>query len=101
MANKLFGGTVTCIHLSERDVIMKTFYTSAIVLAASVLSADHVLATESCKTKEDVRAELREAQRTGDILANDESGKKLNELYPNRYAQRDAIKPMQLALCMP
>jgi hypothetical protein len=37
------------------------------------------------KTREQVKAELAEAQRTGDIIADGESGKKLNELYPSRY----------------
>jgi hypothetical protein len=37
------------------------------------------------KTREQVRAELLEAQRTGDIMADGESGKKLNELFPNAY----------------
>jgi hypothetical protein len=34
------------------------------------------------KTREQVRAELLEAQRTGDIMADGETGKKLNELGP-------------------
>jgi hypothetical protein len=39
------------------------------------------------KTRAQVRAELAEAQRTGDIVANNETGEKLNELYPQRYAK--------------
>ncbi|RFO96647.1 hypothetical protein DIC66_11525 [Rhodoferax lacus] len=42
----------------------------------------------SSKTREEVLAELVEAQRTGDIVASngqEDSGKKLNELYPERY----------------
>ncbi|MBS3911403.1 MAG: DUF4148 domain-containing protein [Hydrogenophaga sp.] len=41
--------------------------------------------TDAPKTRDQVRAELREAQRTGDIVAGGESGQKLNELSPNRY----------------
>jgi hypothetical protein len=33
---------------------------------------------------------LREAQRTGDMVADGESGLKLNELYPNRYPVKAA-----------
>jgi ribosomal protein L30E len=40
---------------------------------------------QSEKTREQVKAELAEAIRTGDVLANGESGLKLNELYPQRY----------------
>ena len=36
-------------------------------------------------TREEVKAELREAQRTGNIVGFDDSGKMLNELYPSRY----------------
>jgi hypothetical protein len=32
-----------------------------------------------------VRAELMEAQRTGDLVAVGETGQKFNELYPHRY----------------
>jgi hypothetical protein len=37
------------------------------------------------KTREQVRAELLEAQRNGDIMADGETGKKLNEVFPNAY----------------
>jgi hypothetical protein len=40
---------------------------------------------QSEKTREQVKAELAEAIRTGDVIANGESGLKLNELYPQRY----------------
>ena len=36
-------------------------------------------------SREAVQAELRDAQRTGDIVAIGESGTKLNELFPGRY----------------
>ena len=42
-------------------------------------------ALSSGKTRAEVRAELAEAQRTGDIVADAETGRKLNELYPNRF----------------
>ncbi|PKO32186.1 MAG: hypothetical protein CVU36_04075 [Betaproteobacteria bacterium HGW-Betaproteobacteria-9] len=37
------------------------------------------------KTREQVRAELREAQRNGDVMANSESGQTFKELNPGRY----------------
>jgi len=39
------------------------------------------------KTREQVRAELADAQRSGDIVWG-EAGRKLNEIYPNRYPHK-------------
>jgi hypothetical protein len=39
-------------------------------------------------SREEVRADLREAVRTGDIVANGETGMKLNEVFPGRYANK-------------
>jgi hypothetical protein len=66
---------------------MNRSYLSAIALAVAALSAGHALAADvdAPKTRDQVRAELFEAQRTGDIVADGESGQKLNELYPHRY----------------
>ena len=41
-------------------------------------------------TSEQVRAELLEAQRSGDLVAVGESGKKLNELFPGNYPAKTA-----------
>lgn len=51
------------------------------VAAGPVFSQDAATA----KTREQVRAELLEAQRTGDVMADGESGMKLNELYPRNF----------------
>ena len=66
---------------------MNRSYLTAVTLAVAALSAGQALAadTDAPKTREQVRAELREAQRTGDIVADGETGQKLNQLYPNRY----------------
>jgi hypothetical protein len=45
---------------------------------------------QSEKTREQVKAELLDAIRTGDVLSNGESGLKLNELYPQRYPHAPA-----------
>ena len=63
----------------------KTLSTLSLALAA--LAAGNALAAEAGgpKTRDQVRAELADAQRTGDIFGSGESGKKLNELYPSQY----------------
>jgi hypothetical protein len=44
-----------------------------------------VVHAEAPKTREQVKAELKEAVRTGDVYAGGDSGLRLNELYPQRY----------------
>lgn len=56
---------------------------SLLVLAAIASTA----AAEPAKTREQVKAELREAIRTGNVFATGDSGLKLNEMYPQRYPQ--------------
>ena len=70
-----------------KEIAMNRSYLTAITLAVAALSAGQTLAadTDAPKTREQVRAELREAQRTGDIVSDGETGLKLNELYPHRY----------------
>jgi Domain of unknown function (DUF4148) len=49
------------------------------------------------KTREQVRAELAEAIRTGDMPAGGESGLMLYEMYPERYAKaREAMYAKKL-----
>lgn len=48
--------------------------------------------TAQGKTRAQVKAELAEALRTGDIVAGGESGQKLNELFPGRYT--DHVSPV-------
>jgi lambda repressor-like predicted transcriptional regulator len=57
----------------------------ALVAVATVASAQGGL------TREQVKAELAEARRTGDIVANGETGQKLNELYPDRYPPKPVV----------
>ena len=64
---------------------MKTSYLSIIAFAVASLSIGNALAQDtSPKTRDQVKAELAEAIRTGDMAAN-ESGLKLNELNPSNY----------------
>ncbi len=66
---------------------MNRKYLSTLTLAVAAFATGNALATDAAapKTRDQVRAELAEAQRTGDIVANGDSGKKLNELYPGQY----------------
>ena len=75
---------------------MKTTYAAIFAITLSALATGYASAeyaipdaptavTTAGKTRDQVRADLAEAQRTGDILAYGNSGKKLNELYPSQY----------------
>jgi len=58
----------------------------AAVVAASLLSSAAVMAADAsgAKTREEVKAELADAIRTGNI-ADNEFAQPLNQLYPSRY----------------
>ena len=58
-------------------------------LLAAIAATAHA---EAPKTREQVQAELREAIRTGDVLAGGDSGLKMNELYPQRYPRVVAVE---------
>lgn len=67
---------------------MKTSYAAILAITLSTLATGYASAADGTaigKTRDQVRAELADAQRTGDIYANDNSGKKLNELRPDLY----------------
>ena len=44
------------------------------------------------KTREQVRQELMEAVRTGNIPCNDDSGRLMREVYPSKYPQPPAVE---------
>lgn len=78
---------------------MKTA-TASIALAITALLAGHAQAADVGKTREQVRAELAQAQRTGDIVANTDvgssefmSGKggKLSAAFPESYQQAQFV----------
>jgi len=58
-----------------------------------VASPDRLLQAPSAArlTREDVRAELEAARRSGDLLVDGDSGLRLNELYPMRYPRPTVI----------
>ena len=61
----------------------RTHIATSLLLLAAIASPAY--ADDAAKTREQVKAELREAIRSGDVLANGDSGLKMNELYPHRY----------------
>jgi len=63
---------------------------------ALTIASGLIVATPSFAgvTREQVKAELAAAIRSGDIVADGETGLKLNELYPNRFP----AKPVQAGL---
>ncbi len=69
---------------------MKVLQSSlALVLASTfAVGAAH---GQTPLTREQVKAEYREAVRTGDILAPGDSGLKLNEMTPDRYPKAAAV----------
>ncbi len=78
----------------------KNAYAAAIALAITTLAAGQVLAADTSvqgKTRDQVRAELAEAQRTGDIVvgkSGDELGvgHKLNEVAPASYPAKAVVQ---------
>ncbi|MDR7308190.1 DUF4148 domain-containing protein [Rhodoferax saidenbachensis] len=76
------------------------YATASIALAVAALVTGHAQAADTGKTREQVRAELAEAQRTGDIAASKDvgfdeftpsTGRKLNELNPAAYPAKPAV----------
>lgn len=67
---------------------MNRTYLSALTVALAALSAGHALAADAAapKTRDQVKAELAQALRTGDILLNGEIGQKANQIYSAQYA---------------
>ena len=75
------------IFLTLKEIIMmKRTYFTAIALAATLAGGQAFAAdTSTGKTRDQVKAELIEAVRTGNIVGNDESGRMLNEINPGQY----------------
>jgi lambda repressor-like predicted transcriptional regulator len=64
---------------------MKSIHRLSLLAAALVLAS---AAGAQSLTREQVRAELEAARRSGDLVVNGELGLKENELYPGRYPAR-------------
>ena len=55
------------------------------IFALALAAAAGGAMSQGTLTREQVKAELAEAVRTGDIVGNGETSQKLNEIYPGRY----------------
>ena len=65
---------------------------SAIVLAVAAVASGSAFADDSGLTREQVKAELAAAQRTGNVIANGESGQTVAELNPARFPATASTK---------
>src|SRR5450830_1618650 len=71
------------VQQALKGIIMKTkFAATALILATGLIAGTPALAGVA---REQVKAELAQAIRTGDMPAVGHRGLKLNELYPSRY----------------
>ncbi len=73
---------------------MNRSYFSAITLAVAALAAGNAMAADASapKTREQVKAELAEAIRTGDIVVNGETQQKANEVNPGLYPAKPVLQ---------
>lgn len=65
----------------------------AFTFAIATLSAGHAMAADpvGAKTREQVRAELIEAQRTGDFYPDGATNQKAYELFPQLYSNKSTV----------
>ncbi|MDP2016069.1 DUF4148 domain-containing protein [Hydrogenophaga sp.] len=67
---------------------MKNVRTTVIALALTALSAGSVFAADmTSKTRDQVRAELMQAQRDGSLIADGQTGAKFRDVFPGSYMQ--------------
>jgi hypothetical protein len=87
--HKVSPGQEDCLTVSRKIIVTTKLTTrlgAALGAALAVAAFNAAWAQDSGpKTREQVRAELMEAQRSGDIMADGETGKKLNEVFPTAY----------------
>jgi hypothetical protein len=78
----------------QGNLIMNRSILSAITLAVAALAAGNAMATDASapKTREQVKAELAEAIRTGDIVVNGETQQKANEVNPGLYPAKPVVQ---------
>ena len=58
---------------------------SAIVLAVAAVASGSAFAADGALTREQVKAELVAAQRTGNVFANSETGLLAKDMFPSQY----------------
>lgn len=84
---KSSDGRVYFLTLKEIIMIKRTYFTAIALALAATLAGGQAFAADTSigKTRDQVKAELAEAVRTGNIVGNDESGRMLNEVNPGQY----------------
>lgn len=60
-------------------------FASLLAITITALAAHARAHAQAPLTRAEVLAQYEQAMRTGDVLASGDSGRKLNELYPDRY----------------
>ncbi|MDM7941669.1 MAG: DUF4148 domain-containing protein [Hydrogenophaga sp.] len=71
---------------------MKNLRHSVIALTLTTLCAGSVFAADMTpRTRDQVRAELAQAQRDGSLIADGQTGLSFRQLFPGRYAQPAAM----------
>jgi predicted RNase H-like HicB family nuclease len=78
----------------QGNITMNRSILSVITLAAAALTATHTMAdtTSAPKTRDQVKAELAEAIRTGHVVVNGETGQKAHELFPGQYPAQAVVQ---------
>jgi len=85
-------------HHTEKDFIMKSTRLHLIAIAAIAATASSVWASDmNGPTREQVRAELMEAQRNGTLIANGETGATFRDMNPGNYMAKPATPGLSRA----
>lgn len=73
---------------------MKSTYLSLLAVTVAAFTAGQAMAADvsTALTRDQVKAELAQAVRTGDIVIDNESGLKANEIFPGRYPAKAAVQ---------
>jgi hypothetical protein len=66
-------------------MMTRTYFTPIALAAVFAGGQGFAADTSTGKTRDQVRAELKEAVRTGNMRANDETGRMRNEVNPSQY----------------
>jgi len=76
---------------------MKSNYLSILAITVAAFGASQAMAagtadTSAPLTRAQVQAELAQAQRSGDIVVDYETGRKANEVFPDRYPAKAVVQ---------